>query len=299
MQPPRIPLPDALATGPFTTRSARVEGIQRGRLRGRDLEHPFRGVHVRTTIDLEVQELCAALATRVSHDAFFCGPTAALLYRMPLPQRIEREYTTHVAVPAPATAPVGRGITGHSYRVADGETGIIDGLRVSTPARAWCELSAVLSLDELIVAGDYLIHHERRLSSRSELAELVQRFPARRGRVTRHAALLELHDRSESPRETGLRLLCTRAHLPGLSVNLPIRTSGGFDYRADLAFARAKVIVEYQSRFHDSPDRQIKDRTRRSRLQADGWLIIEVSSEDLRSPTELLARISRTVAARS
>lgn len=298
MQPPRIQLPSSLAAEPFTTRTARVAGIQRGRLRGRDLEHPFHGVHVPTTIDLEVRQLCAALATRIPHDAFFCGPTAAQLFEVPLPHRIEREYTTHVAVPAPATAPVGRGIAGHSYRVADGEICITNGLRVSTPARAWCELSAVLSLDELIAAGDYLIHHERRLSSRSELAELVQRFPARKGRVTRRAALLELHDRSESPRETSLRLLCTRARLPGLSVNLPIRTSGGFDYRADLAFARAKVVVEYQSRFHDSPERQVKDRMRRSRLHADGWLIIEVSSEDLRSPTELLARISRTVAAR-
>lgn len=278
---------------------AREAGIQRGRLRGRDLEHPFHGVHVPLTVDLEVTALCAALVTRVPTNAFFCGPTAAALYGIPLPRRIERAYTTHVAVPAPATAPVGRGISGHSFRVADGEVRMLDGLRVSTPARTWCELSAVLSLDELIAAGDYLIHYERRLTSRAQLGELVLRFPARQGRVSRVAALSELHDRSESPRETDLRLLCTRAGLPGLSVNMKIRTSGGFDYRADLAFARSKVIVEYQSRFHDSADRQVKDRTRRSRLQADGWLVLEVSSEDLRRPDELLARIMRAVADRS
>ena len=299
MQPPRVPLPGSLATSPFTTRTAKEAGIQRGRLRGRDLEHPFHGVHVPATIDLEIEALCAALATRVPTHAFFCGPTAAAIYGIPLPRRIELAYTTHVAVPAPATAPVGRGITGHSFRVADGEICVVNGLRMSTPARVWCELSAILSLDELIAAGDYLIHHERRLSSRLELAELVQRFPARKGRISRHAALTELHDRSESPRETRLRLLCTRAHLPGLSVILKIRTSGGFDHRADLAFPVSKVIIEYQSRFHDSPDQQVKDRTRRSRLQADGWLILEVSSEDLRNPGELLARIMRTVAARS
>ncbi len=299
MPTPRVPLPQPLDSTPFTTRSARDVGIHRGRLRGPDLEHPFHGVYVPSVVQLDVEELCAALATRVSADAFFCGPTAAMLYGIPLPRRLELEYTTHVAVPAPATAPVGRGVTGHSYRIVDNELTKLNGLRVTTPARTWCELSLALTLDELIAAGDYLIHHERRMSSRNDLADMLRQYPDRRGRPTRIAALLELDDRSESPRETHLRLIVTRARMEGLRVNYKIRTSGGFDYRADLAFPGAKVVVEYQSRFHDSADRQVKDRTRRSRLQADGWVVIEVSSEDLRHPEELLARIRRTVAARS
>jgi very-short-patch-repair endonuclease len=299
MQSPRVPLPQPLDSTPFTPRAARAVGINRGRLRGRDLDHPFQGVYVPAAVELGVHELCSALATRVRDDAFFCGPTAAMLYGIPLPLRVELDYTTHVAVPAPATAPVGRGIAGHSYRIVDSELTSLNGLRLTTPARTWCELSLTLTLDELIAAGDHLIFHERRMSSRTDLAEMVRRYPAPRGRASRSAALLEVHDRAESPRETRLRLICTRARLDGLRVNFEVRTSGGFFYRADLAFPGAKVIVEYQSRFHDSPDRQVSDRTRRSRLQADGWLVIEVSSEDLRYPEELLMRIRRTVAARS
>jgi very-short-patch-repair endonuclease len=296
MQPPRIPLPPPLSSAPFTPATAREHGINRGRLRGRDLEHPFRGVYVTSLLDLEVIDLCAALATRVPSNAFFCGPTAAKLYGIPLPRRLEFEYTTHVAVPAPATAPVGRGVSGHSYRVVDREIVTLRGLRVGSPERTWCELSTVLSLDELIAAGDFLIHHKQGVTNRSKLAEQVRVFPARRGRITRAAALLELHDRSESPRETELRLLLTRSGLPGLRVNLEIRTRSGHDYRADLAFAEKRVIIEYQSHFHDSPTRQVRDRSRRSRLQADGWLVIEVSSEDLRNPLELVERIRRTLA---
>jgi very-short-patch-repair endonuclease len=222
-----------------------------------------------------------------------------MLWGIPLPRRLGHEYTTHIAVPAPATAPVGRGITGHSYRVVDRELTTLNGLRLSTPARTWCELSFVLSVDELIIAGDYLIHHERDLTSPYDLALLVQRFPSRTGRATRLHALRELHDRSESPQETRLRLLVSRARLGGLEVNFPISTSGGFHYRADLAFPALRVVIEYQSAFHDSPARIQSDRTRRSRLEADQWRVIEVGSEDLRSPDELLTRLRRTLATRS
>jgi very-short-patch-repair endonuclease len=83
-----------------------------------------------------------------------------------------------------------------------------------------------------------------------------------------------------------------------LVANLPIRTSGGYGYRADLAFPDVKVIVEYQSRFHDTTKNFTDDMTRKSRLEADGWHVIEVNAPDLDDPAELIARIRRVLSRR-
>ena len=34
------------------------------------------------------------------------------------------------------------------------------------------------------------------------------------------------------------------------------------------------MLIEYQSGFHEGPDRFRADMTRRSRLEADGWFVI-------------------------
>jgi very-short-patch-repair endonuclease len=222
-----------------------------------------------------------------------------MLYGIPLPHRVERQYRVHVGVPAPATAPVGRGIAGHSYRMVDRELTTLDGLRVTTPGRTWCELSLALSLDDLIAAGDYVIHHERKLSTAAELAEHVLSFPAPRNRRARYAALTELDDRADSPQETKLRLLCLRSGLAGVRTNFWITTTNGNHYRADIAFPEQKVIVEYQSGFHETARKYRDDQTRRSRLEADQWFVIEVNADDMRDPAELVRRIRRVLASRS
>lgn len=293
-----MPLPEHLATASFTTRTARQAGLGRGRLRGADLERPFRGVRTPTSIDLDLRELCLALSSRVPPSAFICGLTAAKLYEMPLPWRLETSIDVHVAVPAPATAPVGRGIRGHSYRVVDREIAMVDGLRVSTPERAWCELSVLLSLDELIAAGDHIIHKKHGVSNYPDLADQVDRFPARRAKAIRLEALREIDDGAESAQETRLRLVLARAGIDGLVTQRWITTSRGHRYRADIAVPDRKTVIEYQSSFHDSDSRRRDDMTRRSRLEADRWTVIEINADDLRDPLELVARVRRLLGPR-
>jgi very-short-patch-repair endonuclease len=87
--------------------------------------------------------------------------------------------------------------------------------------------------------------------------------------------------------------------VPGLAVNLPIITSGGYKYRADIAMPVKRVIVEYQSLLHMTPERYRADMTRRSRLEADGWFVIEVNAQDLADPGELVSRVTRVLAGRA
>jgi very-short-patch-repair endonuclease len=169
---------------------------------------------------------------------------------------------------------------------------MIQGIRTSSALRTWCELSGILSLEDLVAVGDFIIHWANPLASHTEMVDFARNFPGPRGRNRRRAALPLLHERSESRRESILRILFVRAQLPGLEVNFPIRTSGGFRYRADLAIPRVKVVVEYQSAFHESPERFRSDMTRKSRLTTDGWTVVEVNSDDLLRPRELLARLN-------
>jgi len=103
-----------------------------------------------------------------------------------------------------------------------------------------------------------------------------------------------MDDHSESPQESLLRVTLVQGGFNNVEANLPIRTSGGFNYRADLGIRSRKFILEYQSRFHDGSVAFRADMTRTSRLEADGWFVMQVNYDDLHNPRELVQRI-RTV----
>ena len=293
---PRQPLPAPFDRLPFTTRRALAAGLGRGRLSGSDLAQPLRGVNLARASPLTLQRRCAALQQRLPAHVYFSGITAASLTGVPLPSRHQLSRAVHVGVPAPHTAPTGRGVIGHQYQNPAWQ--LWHGLRVSTPARTWCELAASLTVGELVATGDFLIHWKLPLVSQRELRALVAQSSVRRGIRKLREAVELLHDRSESAQESALRLIMVRAGMPGLSVNLPIVTSGDFAYRADLAFALDRVVVEYQSGYHAAPEQFRADMTGRSRLEADGWTVIELNADDLLDPLELVGRIRQVLAAR-
>ena len=294
---PRKPLPSAISAQPFSTQDARGLGVGRGRLRGSDLIQPFRGVHLPRGVPPTLINRCLALQTRLPPYAFFSGVTAALVMGIPLPSAFEIDPRVHVSVPRPRVAPQGRMVVGHVSSSAGFR--YWRGVRVSPPERVWCELGRDLRLADLVAAGDFLIHRELPITNAAGLALEVDGWGRRAGCAVLRNALPLLSDRSESPRESILRVLLVGAGIAGLVPNLPIRTSGGYDYRADLAFPDQKVIVEYQSRFHDNSASFTDDMTRKSRLEADGWHVIEVNARDLDDPAELIARIRRVLARRA
>jgi very-short-patch-repair endonuclease len=231
-------------------------------------------------------------------DAFFCSATAAILLGVPMPTRVENSPLLHVAVPAPRRALTATGVIGHKLQVRDDHLRMLGGLRVCKPELVWCQLATILSLPDLVAAGDYLIHWRSPRTSVPLLREAVRAHPGRRGKVVLRSALELLNDRSESRKESQLRVVLAQAQLTGLVANLAITTSGGWKYRADLAFPRHQVIIEYQSDYHRDPVQFRADMTRISRLEADGWFVIQVNSDDLRDPIELVRRIRRVLASR-
>jgi len=298
MPAPR-PLPPLLADAPFATREALAQGVSANRLRRRDLEAPFRGVRVPTSIPLDLEVRVRALLARLPPVAVVWGPTAARLWGVPLPRALEDSIRVHVAVPEPMTAPVGRGIRGHSVSLPLGDRTIRDDLPLTTPARTWLDLARVLRVDQLVVAGDFFIHWREPLVTRSDLESAVVRSARRRGIRSLREALPLLDSRSESPRESATRVTLARAGITGLVSNLPVTTSGGFHYRLDLALPRLRIAIEYQGGYHFVAEQAERDMTRRSRLAADGWIVIEVHRGDLDDPAELVQRVLAAIATRS
>lgn len=294
---PRIQLPPSLATGPFSTARARELGIERGRLRGADIHHPYPAVNSATDA-VTVLERARAFAIRMPPHAFFCSVTAAVIMKVPLPQVLELRGKLHVGVPFPHHPPEVSGVIGHRYRRNGRHTRIWNGLRVSEPELVWCELATELQLRDLVAAGDQLIHWRLPTTTVEKLARAVDTYPGRRGRPLMRRALGLLDDHSESRRETHLRLILVGAGLQGLVSNYGITTRDGTRYRGDFAFPLEKVIIEYQSEYHFAPEQSRRDMTRIAKLEADGWYVMQVNADDLRNPGELAERIRHVLARR-
>lgn len=291
-------LPLALPRRGFTTAQAISAGVGKNRLRSADVQHPFRGINLLSPGPVELESRCRALQEKLPAGARFCGLTAARLVGVPLPARLAWSSEVHVAVPRGHRTLVGTGIRGHTFLPTPGDTRDWHGLRISSPERIWCEVARDLTLVELVMAGDFLVHHRLPHTTIDRISREVDRWPGRRGARNLAAAAPLLDPASESPQESRLRVLLTLGGIGGLVANLEIVTTDGFRYRADLAIPEKRLVIEYQSdQFHGHEVRRA-DLTRKSRIEADRWYVMEVGAADLDDPDELCRRILRILASR-
>lgn len=75
------------------------------------------------------------------------------------------------------------GVIGHKLSLVDNEVRDWAGLPITTPARTWCDLASLLDIEDLVAAGDYIVHFRNPLASRAELEATVAAHPSRRGRA--------------------------------------------------------------------------------------------------------------------
>lgn len=292
---PRLPspLPIGFSGETFAVATARSEGVTRKRLRSADLDARVHGVRSPAGALDDLEGRCRAFATRLPPGVFFSHSTAARLLGAPLPWRLERLDAVHVTVEAPDRAPHARGVIGHSRWVVPGDVvEIASGLRVSSPARMWCEMASALDVPDLVAVADFLIHRRRLLATASILRERLEAGD-RIARLRRLRIALELcDDRSESRRESRLRVCCIQAGLPAPKVNHElVDTVTGRGLRLDLAWPDRRFAIEYQGDGHRTKEQWRRDMTRRENLRLAGWTILELNADDLRDADELIRRI--------
>ena len=216
--------------------------------------------------------------------------TAARIHGLPLPWRLQERGAAHVTTPRTVPRPRRRDIVTHHAFLPDTDVCVVDGLRLTTPARTYVDMAAVVSFDDLVALGDVVL---RRYPVTPEVLLGVARarstFPGRRRAIT---ATGWLDPAADSPRESHLRVLLRRARLPRPEVNGVITDEhGGFLARADLVFRRERVIVEYDGEVHASMQQRAKDAARRALLREHGWIVVEVVGDDMRYPDRVIARV--------
>jgi len=172
-----------------------------------------------------------------------------------------------------------KGIHTWADRFEADEVDLIDGMRLTTPARTALDLacrypgeSAVAKIDALARATDLKM---------ADVELLAERYAGRRG-IRRARVALDLVDGgAESPRETWLRLLLIRAGFPRPQTQIPVFNEYGVLIAVlDMGWEDIKVAADYEGDHHRSPIRFNKDIRRHEEVTELGWIDLRVTSRD-------------------
>jgi len=241
---------------------------------------------------------CAAYLPRLRPGQFFCHLSAAVLWGVPLSRKHEAAAHVHIGAMAPGRPPRASGVTGHVLTA--GEIRLRAGMPVLSPAETWAGLGATLTHTELVVAGDYLVRRKRPLAT---LAELQCAAELRRPGIRAvRSALADVRARTDSPKESELRLVITGSGLPEPVVGHTVLDhKGDFVATPDLAYVHQRIAIEYEGKQHfTDPDVYAEDILRYELLEEAGWLVIRVIATDLGTRrAQLINRLRHALARRS
>jgi hypothetical protein len=290
------PLPLGLPLPSFSVKQAKDAEVPIGRLRAADLESPFHGV--RSVSHPEgLLERCLAYRNRMADDQFFSHVTAAALYGVPLPLRLERH--TKLDVTGRTQRPRLEGVRG--FRSLSTPTQVVNGLLVTEVTHLLGELASVLSHEDLVIAADALTRRKHPPSSLFGLTTAAYDQHSRGIRAVRDA-LVDARPGTDSPMETRVRLLIQRAGLPEPVIHLTIfDAAGDFVGTPDMSYAAERIAMEYEGTHHrDDPLVFADDIERRERMQEAGWYVIRIIADHVfREPAQLANRIRRVLIQRA
>ena len=299
-----VPLPDPLAKRSFTLLEADAVGISRKRTRANDLRTVSRGIRVPVAADQPLAQRARPYLALLP-DAVLSDITAAKLHGIPLPSGIASEELLHLTRPSGAPGIQRKGICGHRRRLQSSELVVAEGLQVTSIARTWLDLAGHLSLEQLVVAADWIIsEHQRGFGpprvakvSVGELTEYVLSRQGARSLRSAAAALDLMRVGVDSPPETLLRLMMMRANLPEFTVNWRLQPPGvRRSVWTDLASPAYRVCVEYDGLHHLTAEQQAGDNERDALTALAGWRQVKINRLQLGSPeVGVLAPIRRAL----
>src|SRR5699024_10178252 len=153
-----------------------------------------------------------------------------------------------------------------------------------SPVRAWTELASLLMASELVVAGDALLRRNAPLSDIERMRAAVDRLVGRRGTPALRRALERVRPRTDSPKETELRLAIVDAGLPEPQVNVPVlRRDGAFIGFGDLGYPTYKILIEYDGDQHRvEPEQYFYATDRLENIMGEQWRVIRINKSHMR-----------------
>jgi hypothetical protein len=171
------------------------------------------------------------------------------------------------------------GIRTWADRLDDDEIELVDGIRVTTPARTALDIACRYPVDSAVAKIDALARATKLKMADVEI--LAERYARRRG-IRRARVALDLVDAgAESPRETWLRLLFIRAGFPRPQTQIPVYNEYGVLIAVlDMGWEDIKVAADYEGDHHRTRTRFNKDIRRHEEVTELGWIDVRVTSQD-------------------
>ncbi|MBO9705910.1 MAG: hypothetical protein J7474_10430 [Arthrobacter sp.] len=241
---------------------------------------------------LDINDRCA-----VSH------LTAAELGGLPSRRRVNETMTFHVIRPEGAADLKRPHVVVHRAKLYDDEITTYQGIRITTPERTWLDLAAMLTVDELVVAGDHLVRvpypdfdgRTAPLCTVADLQRMIDRHKGKRGLRKAKLALQLVRVGSDSPQETLLRLAIGRAGLPEPELNVPVDDGrSGRPVRPDLSYRQYRIAVEYEGDGHGEESQIVRDIARSERYRELGWVEVRISKRHMQNDAKSAVAKIRT-----
>lgn len=206
----------------------------------------------------------------------------------------------HAHVTAPRRLRARRGISFHESTLPADEYDLRDGIPVTTVARTLIDLAAVTSMVRLEQAVARAEH--RGLADSPSLAELVTRYPGRRGMAALRTVLAAGRLGGIAASELELRFLefLDSRRLPRPQVNQPLEPAGR-RMIVDCLWPAERLVVELDGRGHHGHEQAFEaDRARDLALAAAGYVAVRVTWWRLhQEPDELERELREALRARA
>jgi very-short-patch-repair endonuclease len=175
------------------------------------------------------------------------------------------------------------GVRAHCSAIGPDEIARVDGIPVTSVFRTLLDLSAVASRHQLEKAFNEV--EVRRLTDKLSIADLMERYPGRRGSATLRAIISdEKKARGVTKKELEARFAVVLAgtDLPQPRRNADLAVGGRF-YEVDCLWSAQGLIVELDGRATHGTARAFEgDREKDRLLQADGWRVVRITWRQLR-----------------
>lgn len=250
--------------------------MTRAQLRGSGFLRLAHDLVVRLEDAIDPLERLQLLATVLPTDAAFSHLTAAWLLDAPVSLPVR----AHVALTPRRVLPQRAEFIVHTRRLQPGDVLDRDGVRITSGAQTFLDLSQHLPAPELVAVGDALLRHGHLTAA--ALTDRLSRADRVRGVVRARSCAPLLSPLAMSRPESLMRYWLTTSELPDPQAQLPVRDRWGRTVaHGDLGYEQWRILLEYEGRQHAEAEQFGRDVDRYSLMAADGWLVVRFANRHL------------------
>ena len=256
--------------------SARPAGLARGQLRGPSFLRLSHDLVVRLDDAIDERERLQLLSTVLPPDAAFSHLTAASLFGAP----VQAPKRAHIVLTPRKVPPQRAEFIVHTRLLGLEDVEEFEGLRVTSGAQTFLDVSEHLPPPELVAVGDALLRAGR--MTPEAVADRLARADRVRGVVRARACAPLLSPLAMSRPESLMRYWLVTSDLPDPVPQLAVRDRRGrVVAHGDLGYDDWRIVLEYEGRQHAEIEQFGRDVDRYSLMAADGWLTLRFATRHL------------------